>query len=209
MSEMKIESAGEGQSESTPLFVVDTIGDPSLATKPTSKSKQPAVRSPSPTLSNSSDEVVLFKGRNNVNPSNNPLTRTKFKEKLTPASDGGYNAYTTKESSVRIETQEEQIAAVKTTSKIEETCIHQSAGQATQHLFAEPINGCPDAVQYAKSKHCRPQRRMSGPRARKAQPDLLMYMPELAALADIVVFADNAKAVTEWLSFACHTPAKR
>ena len=94
-------------------FVVDTVGDPSLATKSVSKGKQPVIRSPSPTPSNSSEEIVVFQGRSNATSAANHPTRTKNKEVLTPASDGGYNAHTTQESSVRIESQAEQIAAAQ------------------------------------------------------------------------------------------------
>ena len=94
-------------------FVVDTVGDPSLATESLSKGKQPVIRSPSPTPSNSSEDVIVFQGRNGAAPAISQPTRTKYKEILTPASDGGYNAHTTQTSSVRIESQTEQIAAAQ------------------------------------------------------------------------------------------------
>ena len=96
--------AGNGvgmDAEETPLFVIDTVGDPTLASRSTIKGKQPAVRSPSPTPSNSSEEVVVFQGRNKPVQATNPPTRTKYREVLTPAADGGYDAYTTKTAVVR------------------------------------------------------------------------------------------------------------
>jgi hypothetical protein len=94
-------------------FVVDTVGDPSLATALSSKGKQQLIRSPSPTPSNSSEEIVVFQGRNNAAPAANQPTRTKYKEVLTPASEGGYDCHTTQESHVRLESQAEQIAAAQ------------------------------------------------------------------------------------------------
>ncbi|KAK5699796.1 squalene synthetase-like protein [Elasticomyces elasticus] len=45
------------------LFVVDTVGDPSLAFRPVTNGKQRAVRSLSPARSDTSDDVVVFHGR--------------------------------------------------------------------------------------------------------------------------------------------------
>lgn len=50
---------------SDPLFVVDTVGDPSLRLKSHTKVKQPTMREPSPSPSSSSEEVV-FHGRSTV-----------------------------------------------------------------------------------------------------------------------------------------------
>ncbi|GAB7361286.1 hypothetical protein MBLNU230_g1346t1 [Neophaeotheca triangularis] len=51
------------------LFVVDMAGDPDVRmTKADGKRPAPAVRDPSPTPSNSSEEVVVFSGRNKAQP---------------------------------------------------------------------------------------------------------------------------------------------
>ena len=92
---------GESEQAETPMFVVDTVGDPSLAMRPRTNGKQPAARSPSPTPSNSSEEVVVFRGRSNPAPAADPPTRTKYKEKLTLADDGGYEARTISTAAVK------------------------------------------------------------------------------------------------------------
>lgn len=56
-------NAAHGDAE---LFVVDTEGDPSLATMSKPNGKRPEQREESPTLSDSSDEVVVFHGRNKL-----------------------------------------------------------------------------------------------------------------------------------------------
>lgn len=123
MEHMKIESPkevkdvadvnGKTDGTETPFFVVDTYGDPALTTRAGSKDKRPVARSPSPTPSNSSEEVVVFQGRNNPAPAVKAPTRTRYKEILTPAADGTYDARTIETSAVRIESQAEQMAAVQ------------------------------------------------------------------------------------------------
>lgn len=65
MARMQLEPAVETPSSPTsdPLFFVDTTGS---SAQGISKLPPPVVRSASPTPSNSSEEVVLFRGRNNV-----------------------------------------------------------------------------------------------------------------------------------------------
>ena len=98
------DETGEGigmDIEGPPLFVVDTVGDPTLASRSNAKGKQPVARSPSPTPSNSSEEIVVFQGRNKPAPATEPPKRTKFKDILTRAADGGFDAFTTNTAVVR------------------------------------------------------------------------------------------------------------
>lgn len=64
------------------LFVVDTVGDASLASKSKANGKRPVKRAPSPARSDSSEEVIVFSGRNKPTIFNNPVTRSA---KPTPA----------------------------------------------------------------------------------------------------------------------------
>ncbi|KAI7524493.1 hypothetical protein KC331_g18054, partial [Hortaea werneckii] len=57
-----------------PLFVVDVAGDPSVDV-PKATGKAPAPRSPSPAPSDSSDEVVVFHGRNRPTVVNDPVSQ--------------------------------------------------------------------------------------------------------------------------------------
>ncbi|KAI6885955.1 hypothetical protein KC360_g5326 [Hortaea werneckii] len=57
-----------------PLFVVDVAGDPSVHV-PKATGKAPAPRSPSPAPSDSSDEVVVFHGRNRPTIVNDPVSQ--------------------------------------------------------------------------------------------------------------------------------------
>ncbi|KAI6871695.1 hypothetical protein KC334_g18859, partial [Hortaea werneckii] len=58
-----------------PLFVVDVAGDPSVDV-PKAAGKAPAPRSPSPAPSDSSDEVVVFHGRNRPTVVNDPVSQS-------------------------------------------------------------------------------------------------------------------------------------
>ncbi|KAK4497385.1 hypothetical protein PRZ48_011836 [Zasmidium cellare] len=67
---MDIDTSGAPQQgshtvpEDDALFVVDTMGDASLAGKPSTNASRPPKRAPSPAPSDSSEEVVVFHGRN-------------------------------------------------------------------------------------------------------------------------------------------------
>ena len=61
-----VDTAGQyskAASSDPPLFIVDTVGDSSLANKIKTRGKQPMRRDPSPARSDSSEEVVVFRGR--------------------------------------------------------------------------------------------------------------------------------------------------
>jgi len=62
----------------TPLFVVDTEGDPSLAVGWKSSGKRPLRRDTSPTPSDSSEEVVLFHGRQQPTTAKQPTQHTRL-----------------------------------------------------------------------------------------------------------------------------------
>lgn len=51
-----------------PAFFIDTVGDPNLAASSKASGKRPTRRSPSPARSDSSEEVVVFHGRNKPAP---------------------------------------------------------------------------------------------------------------------------------------------
>lgn len=64
------------QDASAPLFFVDTAGDPGINSAVPTTSREPVARSPSPAPSDSSDEVVVFHGRNRpAQVVNDPVTR--------------------------------------------------------------------------------------------------------------------------------------
>lgn len=70
-------SKATSASQDAPLFFVDTLGDPALVRTSKASGKRPAKRDPSPAPSNSSDEVVVFHGRNNPVKGDDPVAPAK------------------------------------------------------------------------------------------------------------------------------------
>ncbi|KAK3708182.1 squalene synthetase-like protein [Vermiconidia calcicola] len=90
-------------SSAAPAFFVDTVGDPSLAGAPKINGKRSTRRAPSPTPSDSSEEAVVFQGRNKPLKAKEPMkVALRGEARRSRANNSSTSAATTQQSRARL-----------------------------------------------------------------------------------------------------------